>query len=239
MGSRVGLLMVGHIDPKSVHIAGDYPQLFADLLADHDIELVRYDVDEGRFPDSVRECDGWLCGPSRASAYDDLPWRDDAEGLLRELVATETPYVGICFGHQLLAQALGAEVVRAAGGWQVGARQYDVVQVPEWMEPPAPRITLIASHEDQVVTVPDGAELLARGSDGGCPVAGLTLGTRAWTLQPHPEFVPPMADHLLAGRVELIGADKVRAARASLDRPLDRPTVAGWIARFFAGATRP
>ena len=94
------------------------------------------------------------------------------------------------------------------------------------MEPAARRITLIASHQDQVVALPDGAELLARGSDGGCPVAGFTVGERAWTLQPHPEFVPPLADHLLAGRVELIGAEKVAAARASLDRPLDRGLVA-------------
>lgn len=230
--------MVGHIDPKSVHIAGDYPELFAELLAGHDIELVRYDLDEGRFPTTLAECDGWLCGPSRSSAYDALPWRADAEDLLRELVTTETPYVGICFGHQLLAQALGTPVERSADGWQVGARDYDVVARPAWMDPAATRITLIASHQDQVVALPSGAELLAQGADGGCPIAGFTIGTRAWTLQPHPEFVPPMADHLLAGRVELIGAERVRAARASLDRPLDRPRVASWIANFFAGTSR-
>jgi GMP synthase-like glutamine amidotransferase len=239
VGSRIGLLMVGHIDPKSVHIAGDYPELFAGLLDGHDLELVRYDLDEGRFPGSVTECDGWLCGPSRHSAYDELPWRADAEDLLREIVATETPYVGICFGHQLLAQALGTTVARADDGWQVGARDYDVLQTPRWMEPAAQRITIIASHQDQVTALPDGASLLAAGSDGGCPIAGFTLGPRAWTLQPHPEFVPPVADHLLAGRVELIGAERVAAARASLDRPLDRGLVASWIAHFFADPSAP
>jgi GMP synthase-like glutamine amidotransferase len=239
VGSRIGLLMVGHVDPKSVHIAGDYPELFADLLAGHDVELVRYDLDEGRFPGTVAECDGWLCGPSRSSTYDELPWRADAEDLLREIVATESPYVGICFGHQLLAQALGATVARADDGWQVGARDYDLVEAPAWMGPAVARITLIASHQDQVTALPEGADLLARGADGGCPVAGFTVGTRAWTLQPHPEFVPPVADHLFAGRVDLIGADRVAAARASLDRPLDRARVAGWIARFFAGPSAP
>jgi GMP synthase-like glutamine amidotransferase len=237
MGSRIGLLMVGHVDPKSVHIAGDYPELFAELLDGHDLELVRYDLDLDRFPDTVTECDGWLCGPSRSSAYDDLPWRSGAEDLLREIVRAEAPYVGICFGHQLLAQAFGAPVRAAAEGWQVGARDYELVDAPPWMDAPTERITLIASHQDQVVTLPEEATLLARGVDGGCPIAGFTLGTRAWTLQPHPEFVAPLADHLLAGRVELIGADRVRAARESLDRPLDRKLVARWIARFFSDST--
>jgi GMP synthase-like glutamine amidotransferase len=237
VGSRIGLLMVGHVDPKSVHIAGDYPELFAELLDGQDLELVRYDIDRGHFPAAVAECDGWLCGPSRSSAYDDLPWRPDAEALLREIVATEVPYVGICFGHQLLAQALGAPVIAAADGWQVGARDYDLVDRPPWMDPASERITLIASHQDQVAALPDGAELLASGADGGCPIAGFTVGARAWTLQPHPEFVPPLADHLLAGRVELIGAERVRAARQSLGRPLDRKLVARWIARFVSDST--
>jgi GMP synthase-like glutamine amidotransferase len=237
MGSRIGLLMVGHVDPKSTFVAGDYPELFADLLAGHDLELVRYDLDEGRFPDSPAECDGWLCGPSRSSAYDPLPWRADAEELLRRLVATERPYVGICFGHQLLAQAHGAVVARAEDGWQVGVRDYEVTANEAWMDGRVSDISLIASHEDQVVDLPDGATLLARAADGGCPVAGFTLGPRAWTLQPHPEFVPPLADHLLAGRIELIGAEKVAAARASLGRPSSRALVARWIAQFFAHAT--
>jgi GMP synthase-like glutamine amidotransferase len=237
VGSRIGLLMVGHVDPNSVHIAGDYPELFGDLLAGHDLELVRYDLDLGRFPETTNECDGWLCGPSRASAYDDLPWRADAEDLLRRIIAVEAPYVGICFGHQLLAQALGSRVERAADGWQVGAHDYDVVGRGPWMDPAAARITLIASHQDQVVDLPDGATLLASAADGHCPVAGFALGDRAWTLQPHPEFVPPLADHLLAGRVDVIGAERVSSARASLARRLDTALIARWIAHFFAGPT--
>jgi GMP synthase-like glutamine amidotransferase len=101
------------------------------------------------------------------------------------------------------------------------------------MDAPVPSIRLVASHEDQVEALPEGATLLAAGADGGCPVAGFTLGPRAWTLQPHPEFVPALADHLLAGRVELIGADEVARARATLGGRDDRARVAGWIARFF------
>lgn len=231
---RIGLLMMGHIDSKSQHIAGDYPELFDAILAPQGIELVRYDLDEGRFPADVDECDGWLCSPSRLSTYDPVPWLADAEALLRELVAREVPYVGVCFGHQLLAQALGGSVERSPDGWGVGVRDYEVVARRPWMQPGAERVALIGSHQDQVTRLPDGAELLFR-SDY-CPLGGFAIGERAWTLQVHPEFIAPLADHLLAGRIELIGAARVDVARASLGRPLDRETVAAWIATFFRGA---
>ncbi|MGZ6911726.1 MAG: type 1 glutamine amidotransferase [Acidimicrobiia bacterium] len=231
---RIGLLLVGHVAPTSTHIAGDYPELFTAVLADPELELVRYDLDQDQFPDSTRECDGWLLSPSRCSVTDAHPWIGSAADLVRELIVTEQPYVGICFGHQLAAQALGAKVARAPDGWQVGVHDYEIVAPAPWMEPPAGSVALIASHEDQVLEIPPGAELLLRSS--GCPVAGLTLGPRAWSIQPHPEFTPELADHLLAQRVDLIGAEKVAAARSTLARPLDRMLVGRWVGRFFTSA---
>lgn len=231
MSKQIGLLMVGHVDPKSEHIGGDYPELFASILSPLGVELIRYDLDEGRFPTAVDECDGWLCSPSRMSTYDDVTWLGDAESLLRSIVADEIPYVGICFGHQLLAQALGGRVERSSYGWGVGVREYEVLSKEPWMTPFAHRIALIGSHQDQVVEMPANAEPLFR-SDY-CPNGGFALGKRAWTLQVHPEFTPELSDHLLADRVELIGADRVSTARATLTQPLDRHRVAQWIATFF------
>ncbi len=228
---RIGLLMAGHVGPTSAHIAGDYPELLTSVLARPEIELVRYDVDDDRFPTSITECDGWLMSPSRCSAYDRHAWIASAEDLLRELDAREHPYVGICFGHQLAAQALGGRVARAADGWQVGVQDYEIVETRPWMLPMHSTVSLIASHEDQVVSVPDGATLMARSP--GCPVAGLLIGERAWTLQPHPEFVPALAGDLLGQRVELIGAEKVAMAQATLGRPLNRLDVGRWIVNFF------
>jgi GMP synthase-like glutamine amidotransferase len=232
--TRVGLLVAGHVDPTSVHVAGDYPQLFDALLAPFGIDIVPYDLEAGQFPATLRECDGWMCSPSRLSTYDDVPWLGDAEDLHREIIEGEHPYVGICFGHQLLAQALGGKVARAANGWGVGVQQYDVVEELSCMDPPLAQFSLLASHQDQVVEVPDDARVIATSVDGHCPVAGLAVGDRAWTLQGHPEFVPSLADHLLAGRVAVIGADRVDRARGTLARPLDRHTIGRWIANFFA-----
>lgn len=232
---RLGLLLVGHVAATSTHIAGDYPELFGALLREAEVDLVRYDLDADRFPESADECDGWLVSPSRCSVTDAHPWIASAEDLVRELIARERPYVGICFGHQLAAQAFGAPVGRAADGWQVGVQEYEVTQARPWMDPPASSVALIASHEDQVQSVPAVAELLLR--NDGCPIAGLTFGDRAWTVQPHPEFVPALADHLLAQRVDLIGAGKVATARASLTRTTDSPVLAAWITRFFSDTT--
>ncbi|MBK5287999.1 MAG: type 1 glutamine amidotransferase [Acidimicrobiia bacterium] len=228
---RIGLLIVGHVAPASTHIAGDYPELFSGLLRRPDIELVRYDIDESRLPASVTECDGWLVSPSRCSVYDEHPWIAEAQRLVREILEAEQPYVGICFGHQLAAQAMGVTVTRAARGWEVGVQDYEIVDPQPWMQPLHSTISLIASHEDQVTALPTGATLLARSP--ACPIAGMKLGDRAWTLQPHPEFTPELADHLLAQRIELIGAEKVARARSTLGRPLNRLDVGRWIGSFF------
>ena len=233
--TRVGLLVVGHVDPKSTHIAGDYPELFARAARRASASSSsRYDLDEGRFPDSLAECDGWLCSPSRSSTYDDDAWIADAEELHRAIVAEERPYVGICFGHQLLAQALGGKVERAADGWGVGVQRVRDRR-PAAVHGSATRPVSRSSRATRTKssTCRADARVIATATNGYCPVAGLAVGERAWTLQGHPEFVPDLADHLLAGRVELIGAERVATARASLTQPLDRATVARWIANFF------
>lgn len=227
---RIGLLLVGHIDSGSLHIGGDYPELYADILASHDIELTTYRCDEGQMPSSLSEQDGWLCSPSRLSVYDDIDWLRDVEQLLRDMVATETPYVGICFGHQLMAQALGATVVKADYGWGIGAKHYDIVEQQPWMDS-SDQIVLAASHQDQVQALPDGARLLARADY--CPVGGMLIGERAWTLQVHPEFSLAVADSLLATRLALFGEEKANAARETLSEPLQQHRIAGWISNFF------
>ena len=229
--TRIGLLLVGHIDAASLHVGGDYPELYAELLSPHGIELTTYRCDEGSIPQSPGEQDGWLCSPSRLSVYDDHAWLREVESFLRDLVATETPYVGICFGHQLMAQALGATVAKAECGWGIGAQRYDIIAPQPWMDPPADHIVLAASHQDQVIQLPHGATLLARAEY--CPIGGMLIGERAWTLQVHPEFSPSLADSLLATRLALFGEDNARRARETLSTPLDQVRVASWIATFF------
>ncbi|MCU1353533.1 MAG: synthase [Acidimicrobiales bacterium] len=227
---RIGLLMCGHVRPDALDVGGDYPELFADLFAPSPVELVRFDADLGQLPDSLDECHGWITTPARASVNDDAPWIRALEDLVRDLVAHERPFAGMCFGHQLLARACGGRVERSPAGWGVGAQRYEVVERAAWMAPPADGFTLVASHEDQVTDLPPGARLLARAAY--CPNAMFALGERAIGLQPHPEFPAELSRRLTTLRRDLIGPDRADVALASLDTPLDRALVAGWIAAF-------
>lgn len=228
---RVGLLLCGHVHSDLIGAFGDYPALFTDLFGSHDITIEPYDVVDTA-PPSADECDGWLVSGSAASAYDHLPWIPPVESFLRHVVADRVPTVAICFGHQLLAQALGGRVEHAPEGWGAGAHRYDLVGPPRrWTDegvPPAVR--LIASHQDQVAVLPEGAELFARTEH--CRIASYTVGGRALAIQPHPEYSVELSRQLSAIRRDLMGHDVADAAVASLDEPIDNALVGRWMAAF-------
>ncbi len=229
---RVGLLQCGSLPPDIVADVGEYSAQFSKLLGGHDITIEAFDVVTGPPPQTVQTCDGWLVSGSAASTYDPLPWIGPVEGFLRQVVGAGVPVVGICFGHQLLAQALGGRVARAPGGWGAGVQCYELVgDRPTWMTGAVDdSLHLVASHRDQVVELPAGAQVLARNEH--CQVGAYTVGESVLAMQPHPEYDTDISRRLSSGRRELMGDDVVDAALASLDQPLDAGLVGGWIATF-------
>jgi GMP synthase-like glutamine amidotransferase len=222
---RVGLLMCDHVDDRFRDIAGDYDEMFVTLLgprAEGDVEFVVYDVVAGELPASTKECDGWLITGSRASAYDDEAWIHALSAFVRDLHAAHAPTVGICFGHQLLAHALGGRVEKAASGWGVGAHFVDG-EVPG---------RLLFMHQDQVVELPAGAEVL--GASAHCPVAMFSFDSMVG-VQGHPEFSVAFEQALIDAREARIGADATTAALASLQEPTDEDAVARWLLRVLSG----
>lgn len=227
---RIGLLQCDNLDEPHVFVAGDYDVLYTGLLARPDIEVVRFDAHRGELPVSVDECDAWLIPGARHSVYDDIDWLTDLKGFVATLLELQKPLIGICFGHQLIGSMLGAPVAKAEVGWQIGARDYRLASRPEGEAESARSFTVVASHQDQVLELPEGAELFA--SADGCPIAGFTMGNYVFCVQGHPEFSSELARSLYSSRVERIGADPVSAALATLDRPLDRSRVGDWIVDF-------
>lgn len=229
---RLGILEADHVDPEPRGRFGDYPSMFAAALGGAlggDASFGFYDVRRGRYPDRLDDCDGYLITGSRASVYDDEPWIRRLEDFVRELDDARARTVGICFGHQLIASALGGVVARADAGWGVGVHAWQVVDDLPWMRPPLDEFRLLASHRDQVEALPNDARLLA--SSDFCPHAAFAVGDRLFALQGHPEFTRDYAEFLMLARREQLGA-AFGPGLASLNEPTNEDVVAHWIAAF-------
>ena len=114
-----------------MHVSGDYPDMFRRLFAGHpEVEIVVYDVIGGDMPADPGECDAWITTGSRHSVNDDEPWIRQLEQFVRDVAQADVPFVGVCFGHQLIAKALGGTVVKSDRGWGVGAKEVEVTGRP-------------------------------------------------------------------------------------------------------------
>lgn len=219
----IGILQTGLAPETLAAEMGDYPDMFARLLKDQDLTFRSYRVVEMEFPKDVHECDGWLLTGSRHGAYEDLPFIKPLEAFIRKAYAAHVPMVGICFGHQIIAQALGGKVERFGGGWAVGPTDYDF---------DGQKITLNAWHRDQVTQLPEGATVV--GCNEFCENAALVYDNRIFTVQAHPEFKDTFVDGLMKTRGKGLVPDEVMAqAGARLGTPIDDDKIARRIAEFF------
>ncbi len=196
----VGILAAGTPPETLEQQYGSYAEMTMRLFeeVERSFAYKTYDVREDHFPDSAADCDGWLITGSKFNVDDDLAWIDRLRQLIVEIDERGSPLIGICFGHQLIADVLGGQVESFAGGWGVGAHQYEVMadhplngQLPD-------ELSVHAMHRYQVTEKPKRAELMMQ-SDF-CRYAGLTYGNRILTLQPHPEFKKPFEEALIRSR---------------------------------------
>lgn len=223
---KLGILETGEVHPDLKARHGDYPAMFRDLLhaADPSLEFATVRVVAGEMPRAPEEADAWLVTGSRHGVYDDLPWIEPLKAFLRACAARRIPVVGICFGHQILAEALGGSAVKSDRGWGLGVQDYDLVRRPSWAAAVPERFSVRALHQDQVVTLSPDATVLA--SSPHCPFAALAYGDPetpyAISLQPHPEFGRDFMDALLELRAgTAFPVEEAAVARASLGRPVE------------------
>lgn len=219
---KIGILVTGH-PPDTLLEGGSYDQYFARLLDGHGFDVAGWPVVDGVFPDSVHDADGWLITGSKHGAYEAHDWIPPLEVFIRDAYAAAVPMIGVCFGHQIIAQAMGGKVEKFAGGWSVGLTDYEMN---------GKQYAINAWHQDQVVALPKGAEVFA--SSDFCANAGLLYGDRIWTIQPHPEYDSDFISGLIETRGSGIVPDPLLAqARDRLDTPNDRMDVAQIMANFF------
>jgi GMP synthase-like glutamine amidotransferase len=225
--TRVAILKTGAPPPALVERHGDYPAMFRALLGEgHQTET--FDSQAGEWPDASA-FDAAVITGSSAGVYETAPWIGDLLDWIRQAKG-RTGLIGVCFGHQAMAEALGGRVEKSARGWGVGLHRYDVVASEPWMAPPAAAVAIPVSHQDQVIEKPAAARVLL--SSAFTPFAGLAWDDDAISLQGHPEFTPAYAADLTGGRRERIGAAAVDRALDSLGQPDDRGQVGEWLRRF-------
>lgn len=208
---------------------GTYGAMFQKLLADR-INPLTTEVVQLHLGDAlpaVGMADGYLVTGSPAGVYEPHDWIAPLEVFTRNALEAAKPVVGICFGHQLMAQALGGKVAKSDKGWGVGLHQYDVFEAV----PDMPRsVSCVVSHQDQVIVPPTSASTL--GGSSFCEHGILAYGEYGLSFQMHPEFEHDFAEALLSVRQDRIPLDIADIARTSFDKTTDRHLLSDWIARF-------
>ncbi|MCZ0961924.1 type 1 glutamine amidotransferase [Paracoccus benzoatiresistens] len=220
---RIGILQCGQAPAELKQDLGDYPDLFVRLLDGRGFDFTTWHVEAMEFPASVHDADGWLLTGSRHGAYEDHDFIRPLERFICDAYEAAVPMVGICFGHQIIAQALGGTVVKHPGGWSVGTQDYDF---------DGETVRLNAWHQDQVVVLPQDAQVAGR--NAFCENAALIYGDRAYTVQAHPEFNDDFIQGLMDKRGRgLVPQDLLDRASDRMGEPKGSAAIADRIEAFF------
>lgn len=233
---KLTIIQTGDVPAPLRERFGPYPamfeRMFAEACVDFDYAVVRA-LEGEPLPDPA-SLEAVLIPGAAAGVYDDLAWLDPLRDFIRAACAARTPLLGVCFGHQIMADALGGEVRKSEKGWGLGRHVYAVVDRPGFLDGDAAAFAVACSHQDQVmVPAPDADVFLA---SEFTPNAGLFYRNgAAVSVQPHPEFTD---DYLLALAELRRGRAPdavIEAALASLERPSDSRELAGYLGAFLRG----
>lgn len=223
---KIGILQTGHVPEPLVAKHGEYPSMFERLLDGNGFSFQTFRVVDNEFPEDVHSCDAWLVTGSAHGAYEPHAFIPPLEDFIRDAYSSGVPIAGICFGHQIMAQALGGKVVKFAGGWGVGHTEYFM---------PDKKRSILAMHQDQVIEKPEDAEVIA--STDFCANAGLAYKGKAISFQPHPEFTPEYMRDLIRYKAgKGLPVEQAEAALAALPDHNDSGEIAKQLVDFFVRA---
>ncbi|MFT7287245.1 MAG: GMP synthase-like glutamine amidotransferase [Halieaceae bacterium] len=232
---KIGILKTDDVRDEWVARFGEYPDMFRRLLnaVDPSLEFAEYDVRIGEYPRDIDDVDAYLITGSRNSVYEELPWIHGLIEFVQGLHARRKKLLGICFGHQIVAQALGGQAEKAVAGWGVGLHEHRFTRRPQWLDDGDLSFPVLVSHQDQVTINAAAAEVLA-GSEF-CPNAVCQIGDHILTMQGHPEFENDYSREIMEYRREIIGEKVYASGMESLQGQPASRRMAQWLLNFLRG----
>jgi GMP synthase-like glutamine amidotransferase len=232
MAFTLGILNVDQLSAPLHEDYISYSVMFQRLLhvAQSDLQFRTYNVVNSELPDTPKECDAWLITGSRKGVYDEDQWIQSLRNWIALCDQQKARLIGICFGHQLIADTLGGRAEKSEKGWGLGVMPVKIVKQKAWMKPALKGYSLIVSHQDQVTALPPHAEKLA-GSDF-CEYAAFSIGEHILCFQGHPEFTKDYSRRLMALRRGVLTDQQINKGMATLEKEVDARVVAHWLCRF-------
>ena len=228
---KLALLNCDIVKPELRHIAGLYPDMFHQVARDMIFDV--FNIYENHFPKNVKDYDGYFVNGSSKSVYDDIPWIGRLKDFVQTIYKVNLRFAGICFGHQMLAEALGGKVNRAPSGWCVGAHEFEVIQQEDWMQPFQSNFRVLMTCHDQILELPENSTVLAKSSK--CPVGLYRVGENMLGIQGHPDFPRSYLTELMKGRVELLGRKTFESGIRSMQQEIDSQVLFDWLRGFVEG----
>jgi len=229
---KLGVLLCDHVQPQLQPDFGDYSQMFKAIVSSSNVpvDLHYFDVINGEFPEYLDSCDCYITTGSKHGVNDNLPWLTQLTEFVVSLHKAKKGLVGICFGHQLIAKALGGSVDKSVKGWGIGIARAKTIKHTPWMKPQAQAVNLVVSHQDQIKTLPSNAQILL--SNEFCPCSMFTVGKHFLGVQGHPEFSRIYSYALMDSRRDRIPAERITLAVNSLAYQADDVLVMKWLIQF-------
>lgn len=197
---KLGILAAGITPDDLISEFGSFADMFVQLFNQTEscFEYEIFDVRDGFFPDNVDRCDCWIITGSICGVNENLPWMETLKQLILDVYEAKIPMAGICFGHQIIADAFGGKVEKYEGGWGIGLHRYTFIGEDNFFINDSADFTLNAMHQDQVITKPANAEVFA--TSDFCKYAGLIYNNRVITFQAHPEFSVAFEESFIESR---------------------------------------
>lgn len=234
---KIGLLLCDDVPEDGQPRFGNYHRMFQQGIhkVDPSMDLTAYDAYKGILPTAPTDYDGYIISGSAASVFEDLPWIEPLMEFVRRCQSEQVKMAGICFGHQLIAHALGGKAERSDNGWGFGIHRAAITDTPEWLETQNKNYDLIVIHQDQVVDLPSGFNTLA--SNDFCPHSMISDNDVMLGIQGHPEFSKEYCAYRAEARRELIGENKYQETLELLEgNESESSEVLSWVSQFLRKA---